>query len=178
DVLRMLLAESDGRDIVYGDLMVKDPGVKWKKAYPDVLTFGYFRYESLPHPCTLIKRSLFDTVHRYHEDLRIVSDWAFFTNAICLHGATYKHVSHPIAVFSRDGVSSLPQNVAKMNAEKDRIFKQYYPAFWPDYQESETFERWAKNSWRFVPGRRLKRAFWDLVARASGKSDSARAGIR
>src|SRR5262249_31677404 len=62
DSLQTLLDEGEGRDIVYGDLVVQDGKGEWIRTYPDVLTFDYFRRDSLPHPCSLIRRSLFATV--------------------------------------------------------------------------------------------------------------------
>jgi glycosyltransferase involved in cell wall biosynthesis len=142
DAIEVLFDKSEGQDIVYGDLMVRDPTKIWKKTYPSTLTFSYFRHDALPHPCSLIKRGLFTSLGLYREDLRIVSDWAFFMNAVCLHSASYKHVDHPISVFGRDGLSSLPRHQATLAKEKEAVLQEYYRAFLPDYKafENNAFE--------------------------------------
>lgn len=60
---------------------------------------------SLPHQSTLIKRELL-LKNPYREDLRIVSDWAFFFEALIIFGESYQYIHKPLGVFYLDGVSN------------------------------------------------------------------------
>jgi glycosyltransferase involved in cell wall biosynthesis len=150
DAVATLLRESAGHDIVYGDLVVQDGAERRIKSYPDVLTFDYFRKDSLPHPCSLIRRSLFASVHPYDESLKIAADWALFMNAICLHRASYRHVAEPIAVFTTDGLSSEQANQRLIKQEREQVLRTYYAAFLPDYQAHDARARRRRPWWRRV----------------------------
>jgi len=138
-VLQALLDNGQGAEIIYGDLVVSGAGGKRTKVHPATLTFDFFLRDSLPHPATLIKRTLFDRVGLYNEDNRIISDWEFFTHAVCRFNATYHHVPLEIAVFAEDGLSADPANSDKIWAEKMEVFSRYYAAFLPDYRKMEEY---------------------------------------
>ena len=78
-------------DIIYTNLIIKDSQSEYVRKYPEKLSFNYFLSDSLPHPATFIKKSLFERLGNYYEDLKICSDWAFFINAICKYNATFKY---------------------------------------------------------------------------------------
>jgi len=139
DVLQALLENGGGAEIIYGDLVVSGTGGKRTKAYPAALTFDFFLHDSLPHPATLIKRTLFDRVGWYNEGNKIISDWEFFTHAICRFNATYHHVAVEVAVFPEDGLSANPANSDMIWAEKMEVFSRYYSAFLPDYRKLEEY---------------------------------------
>lgn len=133
DALKILF-QNIGADIVYGNILVDSNEKPWVKFYPSILTFDYFLNDTLPHPASLIRRSLFDRVGLFNEQNKIVSDWEFFTNAICLHGSTYKHVDEIISVFNYDGISSRIENQSLIKEEKEKVLLNYYSAFLPDYE--------------------------------------------
>jgi glycosyltransferase involved in cell wall biosynthesis len=135
-----ILFENIGTDIVYGNILVDSMQNAWVKLYPSILTFDYFLKDTLPHPATLIKRSLFEKIGLYNEHNKIVSDWEFFTNAICLHGATYKYVNEIISIFNYDGMSSRIENQYLVKEEKDKVLQNYYGAFLPDYEKLQSFK--------------------------------------
>lgn len=137
DALARLMAGGQGEDLVFGDLLLESDGVRRLRTYPDTLTFDHFRTTSLPHPCTLIRRALLASMQGYDESVPIVADWVFFMNAICLHGASYRHVAHPISVFTTDGLSSLPANQALVQRERLAALQKYYGAFLPDYEQHD-----------------------------------------
>jgi glycosyltransferase involved in cell wall biosynthesis len=68
----------DNIDIVYGNINVDG----LVKKYPGYLSFNYFLFDSLPHPASFIKKSLFNQYGGYDEGLGIVSDWKFFWNLL------------------------------------------------------------------------------------------------
>lgn len=128
--------ESSDADIVYANIWVNSSEGNWIKTYPSTLTFGYFLQDTLPHPASLIKKSLFQNCGLYNEQNEIVSDWEFFMNAICLYKATYKYLDCILSVFNYDGMSSKMENQILIKEEKDRVLNKYYGAFLPDYQNA------------------------------------------
>jgi glycosyltransferase involved in cell wall biosynthesis len=164
EALGRLVAESDDRDLVYGDLIVEAPGRRWRWAGPPVLTFDYFRTSSLPHPATLIKRSLFADGTGYDESRHIVSDWIFFMNAVCLRGATYTYVSHPITIFRTGGISTTPAHAPLLARERGEALREFYGAFLPDYREHDR-RRLDLDAVHRSWGYRLERSFRELGRR-------------
>jgi glycosyltransferase involved in cell wall biosynthesis len=146
DALERLVAGSGDHDIVYGDLVLQEAEGRWTMVYPAMLTFDHFRTGSLPHPCSLIRRSLL-SLRPYDEDLTIVADWAFFMNAICLHHASYTHVPYPIAVFRTDGRSSSAANQKIIARERETTLQTHYSAFVPDYRERDALKRTISQGW-------------------------------
>lgn len=123
-------------DIIYGDLLLGyDNGTKILKQYPDRLTFDYFfRHESLPHPATFIRRSLFSKVGFYNQQLNIVADWEFWLKAIFLYGASYKRIPIPVSIFELNGISSQKENAERIQSEKDIVYKTYFGGIISDYE--------------------------------------------
>ena len=107
-------------DIVYGDLRF-DSGIENEVYhYPDKLTFEFMYNHSLGHPATFIHKKLFRHLGGYEEDYPICADWVFFTKAICLHNASYRHVPFVVANFTTDGMSSGVENAQKVGNERKR----------------------------------------------------------
>ena len=93
---------------------------------PEKVSLGFFIDNSLPHQATFIRRSLFDRLGMYNENLRIASDWEFFTVAICLHKATYKHIGIVIADYDFTGISSNPASRDLVQSEKRAVMERYF----------------------------------------------------
>lgn len=140
EVITQLMAASEGRDIVYGVMVVDDNGKLYNKDYPERLSFSYFLKDTLPHSCSLIKQRLFIEFGLFNESLRTTSDWAFFLNMICKYNATYKRVPVPFAVFNMDGISSQKENWEWILNDKKDVLKKNYSAFLDDYKRLDDCE--------------------------------------
>ena len=140
--LQLLLTNSNNEDLIYGDILVQENEKYWLKTYPDTLSINYFINDTLPHPATLIKRSLFNQIGLFDEANLIVSDWAFFTDAICKFDVDYRYVNSTTSVFVANGISYLPENAPIIFQEKRRFIKQHYPEFLNNYLQihSEAME--------------------------------------
>ena len=147
DTIKNLDLETLEEDIVYGNLNVQDQdnGKSWIETYPDNLTFEFFLHKYLPHPASLIKKSLFEKNGLYNENQEVVSDWEFFMNNICLYGASYKYINSIVAVFFCNGVSANPANASKIKKEKEIILNRYYRAFLPDYTNADNCRNELRN---------------------------------
>ncbi len=123
-------------DIYYGDLICLDlksnQMINW--IFPNKLTFNFFIEKSLPHQASFIKKSLFDTLFYYNENLKIASDWEFFVVAICLKNASYKHIRIIVSEYDFTGISSNIDNYDFVQSEKKLVFDKYFSHFVEDYK--------------------------------------------
>ena len=123
NAVELLAAAADDEDFIYGDLVIRDEKNETVKHYADKLSFSYFITESLPHPATLIKASVFSKFGLFDEKLKIASDWELFTNAIGRNNSSYKHIDHPISIFSMGGVSTDFKNLQLRWQEREWVLK-------------------------------------------------------
>ncbi|SCX81973.1 glycosyltransferase family 2 protein [Flavobacterium caeni] len=93
---------------------------------PEQVSLGFFVDNSLPHQATFIRRTLFEKFGMYNENLKIASDWEFFTVAICLHKASYKHIGMVVADYDFTGISSNPDSYNLVQSEKKIVMERYF----------------------------------------------------
>jgi glycosyltransferase involved in cell wall biosynthesis len=135
DSLATLISGAKGEDLIYGDLSIVEVNRTFIKTYPNKLSFSHFLESSLPHPCTLIKASVFQQVGLYNEKLKIVSDWLLFILAVCKFNVTYLHVNTVISTFYADGISSKIENIAQLKKEANQMLHTHFGTFLEDYNE-------------------------------------------
>ncbi len=116
-------------DLIYTNLVIHDSKSTYIREYPSTLSFNYFLTDSLPHPATFIKKSLFDKTGLYNEDLKICSDWGFFINAICKYNVSYKHIDTAISKFYFDGISSSPEHAQLIQQERRKVLERDFPLY-------------------------------------------------
>ena len=137
DTLKLATQLIDGtHGIYYGDLIYYNKKKKkfdnW--VFPKTLTLGFFIEHSLPHQGSFIKKSLFDSISLYNENLKIASDWEFFIIAICVERVPYKHINMVISEYDFTGISSNPDNYELVYAEKQQTFIKYFSMMIDDYK--------------------------------------------
>lgn len=137
DFSKMLNYLDSGVDILYFDLEFIDPSSNFQlvKRYTDQLDFKYFCGDTLPHPASFIKRELFEKYGGYREDLTIVSDWAFYMDAIIKYGCSYKRVEECFSTFYLDGISSKPENIANIRSDQAKHIAENYPVYFSLYKD-------------------------------------------
>lgn len=118
-----------GYDIVYFNLQIVENQITFLKKYPDQLSFSYFVKDTLPHPATFIKATLFDKVGMYDERLKIVSDWKFFIESVCKFNSTYRHIEEIVSIFYLDGFSSDSNNQDLISGERQYVLNSNFQAF-------------------------------------------------
>jgi glycosyltransferase involved in cell wall biosynthesis len=136
--IRSLIEQSDNEDIIYGDIIFKDTSTESVRTYPEVLDFGFFVDSTLPHPCTLIRRSLFSDYGLYDAQIKISADWAFFLKVLGKYNASYKHVSHPVSFFLKGGLSS---DLEKVRLEREAYLTQEFNFYYRRYRSLKEYER-------------------------------------
>lgn len=143
--LQTLIGNTNREDLIFGDILIKENDQSRLETFPDILSFDFFLNNYLPHPGTLIKRSLFNTVGMYNEANRIVSDWEFFLHSICKFNATYKHVSSEVSVFNAGGISQSLQNAQLHLTERTKVLDQHYSHFLKDYLDLAVYKNELQN---------------------------------
>ena len=93
---------------------------------PKKLSAKYLSLDTLGHPSTFIKRSLFTKYGYYNEKFKIVADYDFFCLAF-KKKATYCSRDLPVTYFHTDGLSSTSPDL--LNYENNLVRKKYFIVF-------------------------------------------------
>lgn len=97
-------------DIVSCNLLLYNDKNQFIQCPPPNITLYTFTGGSLPHPSTLIKKSIFNKCSGYNENFKIISDWCFFIEALIVHNCSYKIIPITLSVFNCFGISSRKAN--------------------------------------------------------------------
>jgi len=95
-----------GKEIYNGNaLYVCDGKIKWyRKCQRDISTL-FFYTSSICHQATFIKTSLLKKL-QYDESYRMVSDWKFWVEAICLNHVEYEAMNIDVCCFDWSGITT------------------------------------------------------------------------
>ena len=131
------LEEKNYPELLYGNMIkVSADGKVIGKSKETPYSFHNYFVSTLNHDCTYIKRSLFgeDRYGLYDEELKIVSDWKWYTEAIGLGTVYPVYVDIDVTIFDATGISET--NLVKRNEERARVLKEITPpAVWEDYNQ-------------------------------------------
>ena len=124
------------KDIIYFGLQFKDEVRSLDCFYPKKLSFSFFIHDTLPHPATFIRKSIFEKVSGlYDENLKIVSDWKFFIESICRYNVSYMGVDVILSTFYEDGISSDCRNKDLIEFERVQVLKNNFGSYYSDIKE-------------------------------------------
>ena len=121
-VLEALAREDMSVDILIGKVSYVNTGEI--SSLPECLTMNHFYSRSIPHPATIMKRTIFDSL-RYDESYKIVSDWKLFIEIIIMGNASYAYTDIIVANFDSGGISSV--NKALVDAERMDVLSSMFP---------------------------------------------------
>lgn len=131
DVLSRILVDSPNEDILYGNLLIKDvKGGSRTKTPPPYANIDYLTYQTLPHPASLTRKSLFMDIGLFDESYRIAADYDFFMRAIVKYSATTLYFPFTFAVWIEDGISSLDKHNHLCQSERKRAQKRNLPYYY------------------------------------------------
>lgn len=88
------------------------------------ITLYYLYSATVPHQSSFIKTELL-RLYPYDEELKIVSDWKFYVQAIIMHNCSVKYVDVNVARFDVFGVSTT--NPDRMWKEKEKVLSELFP---------------------------------------------------
>lgn len=93
---------------------------------------------TMNHDCCYFRRNLFETYGLYDENLKIVSDWKWFLQAIGLGRVKPVYVDIDVTIFDASGISET--NLALRNQERRQVLEELLPpAVLADY-DAHAFE--------------------------------------
>lgn len=128
DVLKSAFEHQQTADIIYGNMQIDwGNGKITSGKMPDKITFKQMYLDTLWHPVSFIKKSLFSTYGLYNEAYKIVADYDFFFKVIIMNNATTYYINMDIALYNLTGLSSLATNKAIEQAERKKVIESYLP---------------------------------------------------
>lgn len=122
------IAENEGKkpDIVYGNMTkVDSDGKVIGKSGETEYSLRQFYSSTLNHDCAYIRRDLFEKYGYYDENLKIVSDWKWYLQAIGLGNVVPKYFDIDVTIFDAGGISET--NLALRNAERRKVLEEVLP---------------------------------------------------
>jgi glycosyltransferase involved in cell wall biosynthesis len=127
--------------ILSGNIIFDEGKTYRLREHPDELTFSYLVGNAISHPSTFIKSTLFDTYGLYREDLKIVSDWAFFLLVLGIHNESYHKIPEVITVFDTHGISTVKDNFDSVYAERHQVLELYFPRVYNNEKDRYIFNK-------------------------------------
>jgi glycosyltransferase involved in cell wall biosynthesis len=123
------------KELVYFNINVIGENVSFVKKCPQVMTFSFLYNNTLPHQSTFIRKSLFERIGYYDENIKIVADWKFFIVALCKYNATYKYIDSVFSIFYLDGISSSSDKMKELNKEREDVLEAEFSIFLNEAKE-------------------------------------------
>lgn len=112
--------------ILYGNMIKVNAAGKvvGKSGYTEY-SLRQFYSSTLNHDCAYIRRDLFEEYGLYDEQLKIVSDWKWYLQAIGLGKVKPEYVDIDVTIFDDGGISET--NLALRNAERRKVLEEELP---------------------------------------------------
>ena len=127
-------------DILYGNMIKKDyaTGKIIGKSMEVEYSLRQYFSSTMNHDCCYFRRDLFETYGLYDENLKIVSDWKWFLQAIGLGHVKPEYVDIDVTIFDASGISET--NLDLRRQERRHVLKEVLPsAVLADY-DAHAFE--------------------------------------
>lgn len=134
--IRSTLNDKIDVPILYGNMIKKDYAtgkVIGKSGEVEFSLRNYF-VSTMNHDCCYFRRDLFETYGLYDENLKIVSDWKWFLQAIGLGYVKPVYVDIDVTIFDCSGISET--NLELRNKERRQVLEEVLPpAILADYDK-------------------------------------------
>jgi len=143
DVVAHMVAEiekAEYPEFMYGNMIKKDyaTGKILGKSREVEYSLRQYYASTMNHDCCYIRRDLFDKYGLYDENLKIVSDWKWFLQAIGLGQVKPVYVDIDVTIFDASGISET--NLELRNKERRQVLEEILPpAVLADY-DTHSFE--------------------------------------
>ncbi len=126
DVLASVFADEHSSDILLGAARVSESGkIVWTAFPKSNYSLNDLYHGSLAHQASFIKKSLFEQHGLYREDLKFMSDWAFFLKVLVLNGGSLESLDVLVSDYNAEGLSSDLKNRGAIEAEKAKVFSDF-----------------------------------------------------
>ncbi len=124
-VLELFSSYNMQEDIVVGKLVSARNGNVLFAPPQREISLYYLYSGTVPHQSSFIKTELL-RLYPYDENLKIVSDWKFFVQAIVMHNCSVRYIDDVVAKFDTEGLST--SNPDKMWREKEQVLTSMFPS--------------------------------------------------
>ena len=153
DIVENKVSKDKSVDILYGNMIKVNSQrqVVGKSGYTEY-SLRQFYSSTLNHDCAYIRKDLFEEYGLYDENLKIVSDWKWYLQAIGLGRVKPEYVDIDVTIFDDGGISET--NLALRNQERRQVLEELLPpaVLW-DYDthafEMEQMKRLRR--WKLYP---------------------------
>ena len=125
-------------DIIYGNLAVlKNDKLQYVTKFSKNITpYSFYRHkQAIHHQASFIKRTLFNQYGLYNENIKLISDWAFFFEVILLYDFSTQYINIVFAVFLSGGESST--GICEKHIKNDIMKIHFYDKQIDDYKLKE-----------------------------------------
>ncbi len=124
DVLEKYIPKINNKISFIGfNLLLDTKNDRKLREHPEKISFSYLVSNTLSHPSTLIKRTMFEKYGLYNENNKIISDWEFYFITIGLHGESFQMIPEVLTVFDMNGISSKSENLSLVKKEREKVLK-------------------------------------------------------
>lgn len=139
DVAARIISEiekAEYPELLYGNMIKKDYATGKVIGKSGEVEYSLRNYYSgtMNHDCCYFRRDLFETYGLYDENLKIVSDWKWFLQAIGLGHVKPVYVDIDVTIFDASGISE--SNLKLRNKERRQVLEEVLPpAVLSDYDK-------------------------------------------
>ena len=163
--------------ILYGNMVKCFPdGCRVKdKSFSghEITMLGMYR-GTLNHDPAYIYRGLFEKYGYYDENLKIVSDWKWYLQAIILGGEKPEYVDLDVTLFDMTGISENADSRAMIRKERQAVLEQLIPAvFLHDYDcysdDISMMQRLHRHPWAYKLVWFIERCLFKMEKRKNNK---------
>ncbi len=171
DVTEKMLKAIPDCSIFYGNMLKVFPNGKILRDICGAgnLTMLSFYLGGMNHSPTYIKRVLFEKYGLYDENFKIVSDWKWYMNVICLNNESLKYINLDVAYFDMGGLSNM--NPALDKKERRQVVEELLPKkilvdydnYWQDILKSKRLKKYRTVKYFFSLTERLLFHFEKLI---------------
>lgn len=139
DVTERMVAEIEKieyPEFIYGNMIRKDYTTGKIDGKSKEVEYSLRQYYSstMNHDCSYIRRDVYDKYGLYDEELKIVSDWKWFLQAIGLRNVKPVYVDIDVTIFDCGGISET--NLELRNKERRQVLEEVLPpAVLADYDK-------------------------------------------
>ena len=127
NVLERVFSINHPEDLLYGNMLIETfDGQRKLGKMPKKITFLHMMEDTIWHPVSFIRRSLFERFGNYNENYKMVADYEFFLKIILVHKVKTFNLNFPISVFNLNGFSSKKENRELLTSERTIAQQQFF----------------------------------------------------
>lgn len=118
--------EKTDKNLVIGNLFAFDKySADMVRINEKFLDKFLFHYQSIPHPSTFFRRTIFEKVGLYNENYRIVSDFEWYLKYFNEFNGNYDYVDKYVVFFDLNGICSNKQFEELHQKERNEVLYKY-----------------------------------------------------